>query len=165
MTYSPAALTKPFLSGRRTVAETKPEEAGNLALADLSLRVTAVFSILATATFVLQSRLDLIYAVVSAALFFIGTGVLGLGFWNGIQRSKLEEVRLTGLVAVDKSHVSKAARNKLWLAIIIQIAVTFAFAALRPFTQQAFGVLVPTLGLGFATLYGSRFAKFHPRER
>ena len=175
MTFSPVVSQRLFLAGPRTVpspreSATPTDGAGgevprdNLTLANLSLQVTAAFSFLATATFALAGSLDLIYAVVSAILFFLGTGVLGLGFWNGIQRSKLETVRLTGLVAVDKSHVSVAARNKLWLAIIIQIAVSFTFASLRPFTQQAFGVLVPTLGLGFAALYGSRFAQFHPRE-
>lgn len=154
------------------MAKSKPPQDGdnqdsraNLSLANLSLQITVAFALFATITFLVrQPGLDLVFAAVSAILFFVGAGVLGLGFWNGIQRSKVDEVRIAGLLSVDKSHVSTSARNRLWLAILIQIAVTFAFAALRPFTQQAFGVLVPTLGLGFAALWGSRFAKFFPRK-
>ena len=137
----------------------------NLSLANLSLQITVAFSLFAAITFLVrQPGLDVVFAIVSAILFFVGAGVLGLGFWNGIQRSKVDEVRIAGLLAVDKSFVSAKARNRLWLAILIQIVVTFGFAAGRPFTQQAFGVLVPTLGLGFAALWGSRFAKFHLRK-
>lgn len=133
-------------------------------LVNLSLRVTVVFTILSALTYAVQPRLDMAYAVVSAILFFAGTFALGLGFWNGIQRSRVDEVRLTGLLAVDSSHVPAPARNRLWIAVVVQIIVSFGFGALRPFTQQAFGVLVPTLAVGLATLWGSRFASFHPRE-
>lgn len=136
----------------------------NLSLPNLSLQITAVFSVLTVVTYLLAPRLDLIYALASAILFFGGAIVLGLGFWNGIQRSKVDDVRLTGLLSVDSSHVPAAARNRLWLAVTVQIVVTFGLASLRPFTQQAFGTLVPTLGIGFATLWGSRFAQFHKRE-
>ncbi len=139
----------------------KPDD---LSLVNLSLKVTVVICLLAVLAFALAPRFDLIYAIVSAIAFFIGTGILGLGMWNGIQRSKLEEVRLTGLLAVDTSHVPASPRNKLWLAIIVQVVVTFTFASLRQFTQQAFGVLLPMVGLGLAALWGSRFAKFHPRD-
>ncbi len=133
-------------------------------LADLSLRIAFFFSALTALTYVLAPRIDLAYAVVSAILFFAGTFALGLGFWNGIQRSRIDQVRLSGLLAVDTSHVPAPIRNRLWLAAIIQIVVTFGFAALRPFTQQAFGTLVPTVAVGLAALWGSRFAKFHPRD-
>lgn len=133
-------------------------------LADLSIRVSIAFAILTALTYLLAPRLDLLYAIVSAILFFAGTFALGLGFWNGIQRSRIEQVRLTGLLAVDSSHVPASIRNRLWLSVVLQVVVTFGFAALRPFTQQAFGTLVPTLAVGLAALWGSRFAEFHPRD-
>ena len=136
----------------------------NSQLADLSLRVTVLFSAFTVLTYLLAPTLDLVYAIVSALLFFAGTFALGLGFWNGIQRSRIEQVRLTGLLAVDTSHVPASIRNRLWLAVVLQIVVTFGFAAVRPNTQQAFGTLVPTLAIGLAALWGSRFAQFHPRD-
>ena len=138
--------------------------APNLSLPNLSVQITVAFSVFTVVTFLLAPRLDLIFAVVSAILFFVGAIVLGLGFWNGIQRSRVDDVRLAGLLCVDKSHVPAAARNRLWLAVIVQVVVTFGIASLRPFTQQAFGTLVPTLGIGFAALWGSRFAQFHKRD-
>lgn len=139
--------------------------APNPALADLSVRLTAIISVFTVVTFLAEPTLDLVYAIFSAVLFFVGSFILGLGFWNGIQRSRVDDVRLAGLLSVDKSFVPAGIRNKLWLAVIVQIVVTWTFAGLRPITQQAFGALVPVLGVGFAALWGSRFARFHPRTR
>ena len=130
----------------------------------LGVAVTVMLSALSALTFLLAERLDLVFAIVSAILFFVGAGLLALGLWNGIQRSRIEAVTLVGLAAVSKSHVTSRARNMLWAMIVIQIAVTVAFAWLRPFTQQAFGILAPTFGLGLAVLWASRFGAFHPKE-
>lgn len=136
----------------------------NTQLIDLSLRSTVVFAALSSAVYVLEDRLDLAYAIICSATFVFGVGLFALGLWNGIQRSRVDEVTLTGLVAVDHTHVPRSVRNRLWLAILVQLVLSIVFASLRPFTQQAFGLLVPMLGLGLATLWGSRFAVFHPRE-
>lgn len=133
-------------------------------MANLSLQISVAFSVFSVITFFVAPSIDRVYSVVSAVLFVAGIITLGLGFWNGIQRSRVDDVRLAGLLSVDKSFVPAKVRNKLWAAVLVQVVVTFTFAALRPITEQAFGVLVPTLGIGFATLWGSRFAKFHPRD-
>lgn len=133
-------------------------------LTNLSVQFTFVFVAASIVTFALDGTLDLAYAISCSVVFFVGVGLVALGMWNGIQRSRTEQVTLTGLVAIDRTHVSSAARNRLWLAIIVQIIVSITLASLRPFTQQAFGLLVPTFGLGIATLWGSRFAAFHPRD-
>ena len=133
------------------------------AIARASLISTVAFGVLSTVTFLLADRLDRTFSVICALLFVAGTLLLGLGMWNGIQRSRIEEVTLTGLLSVDKSHVPTSVRNALWLSIVLQIAISLIFASLRPFTEQAFGLLVPMVGLGFAGLWGSRFAEFHER--
>ncbi len=129
-----------------------------------SLISTAGFGALSAATYLFAERLDVTFAVVCGLVFVAGTLLLGLGIWNGIQRSRVDDVTLTGLLSVDSSHVPASARNRLWLAVVLQIVISVLFGSLRPFTQQAFGLLVPILGLGFAGLWGSRFAVFHPRE-
>lgn len=139
-------------------------EKPNTQLIDLSVRSTVFFAIVSAAVYLLEDTLDVAYAIACSAIFVVAVGLFGLGMWNGIQRSRVDDVTLTGLVAIDRTHVPGSARNKLWLAIIVQLVVSIGFASLRPFTQQAFGLLVPTLGLGLATLWGSRFAVFHPRE-
>ena len=133
-------------------------------LVSLSLRVTVAFTIASALTYFFENRLDVAYAISCTVAFVIGVALFALGMWNGIQRSRVDDVTLTGLVAIDGSHVPKAQRNLLWASIVLQLAVSITFASLRPFTQQAFGLLVPMVGLGLATLWGSRFAAFHSRE-
>ena len=141
------------------------QSAGNGdALLRVDIAVTVALCALSALTFLLAERLDLIYAALSAVLFFLGAGLMALGLWNGIQRSRVDEVTLVGLAAVSKTHVASRARNILWAMIVLQVAVTVLFASLRPFTQQAFGILAPTFGLGVAVLWGSRFGSFHPRN-
>jgi len=136
----------------------------SLRMIGLSLQFTLLFVAASVLTYLVDGTLDLAYALACSAVFFVGVGLVALGMWNGIQRSRTDEVTLTGLVAIDTSHVSRTARNRLWSAIVVQIVVSITLASLRPFTQQAFGLLVPTFGLGIATLWGSRFAAFHPRD-
>ena len=138
--------------------------AGARRIEQVGLWLSAGFAVLSLATYLAADALDVPFVIVCSVLFAFGTLLLALGFWNGIQRSRIDAVTLTGLVAVDTSHVPRRARRALWGAIVFQLVVAVLFGSLRPFTQQAFGLLVPTLGLGFATLWGSRFAAFHPRE-
>ena len=143
----------------------EPTSAGNGdALLRVDIIATAILSVLSALTYLLADHLDLVFAVVSAAMFFIGAALMALGLWNGIQRSRVEEVTLVGLAAISKSHVPARVRNTLWAAIAVQIVVTVLFASLRPFTQQAFGILAPTFALGVAILWSSRFGSFHRRE-
>ena len=132
-------------------------------LVRLDAQVTLGFGALTAATHLLAESLDLVYAVVSSLLFAAGIGLFLLGFWNGIQRSRIEDVSLAGLLAVDASFVTAAARNRLWSINVAQIVIAVSAASLRPFTQQAFGLLVPMFGVGIAALWGSRYAAFHPR--
>lgn len=137
--------------------------AGNDRLITFSVRSSIAFAVLSVITYVVDGGLDVVYAIVCTITFVVGVSLFALGMWNGIQRSRVDDVTLTGLVAIDRSHVPAPARNRLWLAVLVQVVVAIGLASLRPFTQQAFGLLVPVLGLGIASLWGSRFAAFHPR--
>lgn len=138
--------------------------AGGDAALRLDVGVTIAFSAISALTFLLDGGLDLVFSIISAILFFVGAGLMGLGLWNGIQRSRIEEVTLVGLAGISASHVPARARNTMWAMILIQVVVSVLFASLRPFTQQAFGILAPTFGLGIALLWSSRFGSFHPRN-
>jgi len=135
-----------------------------LGLIRLNQRVTAGFALAAIATHFASGSLDLMFAATSTALSAVGVVFALLGFWNGVQRSRVDEVSLAGLLAVDKSFVPRSARNSIWIANGSQILIAFTAAILRPFTQQVFALLVPMFGVGIATLWGSRFALFHPRD-
>jgi hypothetical protein len=141
------------------------ESTDDARLISFGAQITVAFTLLAAITHIAAQRFDLVFAIISTLLFAIGLGLLTLGFWNGIQRSRVDEVTLSGLVSIDKTHVPTSARNRLWAMIVVQIVVGVLFASFRPFTLQTFGLLVPTFGLGIATLWGSRFAAFHPRDQ
>ena len=140
-----------------------PDQHGS-SLLRLNLWVTLGFAAIVALTHVTADTLDVPFAVLCAVLFVIGIGLSGLGFWNGIQRSRLEEVSLAGLLAVDASFVAKSARNAIWITNVAQIVVAIVAGTLRPFTGQAFALLVPMFGVGIATVWGSRHAVFHRRD-
>ncbi len=126
--------------------------------------VTIGFTALTILTHATAATLDRAYAVVASVLFVIGIGLFALGFWNGVQRSRTELVTMSGLLAVNTGNVTASARRRVWSAVTAQIVVAVVAAIVRPFTAQAFGLLVPVFGIGIATLWGSRNAVFHLRD-
>jgi hypothetical protein len=133
-------------------------------LPQLGVRVAAAFAVLSLLTWAVADTLDILFVVVCSVFFAVGIALFLLGFWNGVQRSRVDDVTLTGLLALGTSYVGARPRNLLWAAIAIETVVAILFASLRPFTQQAFGLLMPMFGVGLATLWGSRAATFHPRD-
>lgn len=127
-------------------------------------RLTIAHAAISAMTQLFAARLDTVYAIWCVVLAVAGIVLLMIGFWNGVQRSRVDEVTLTGMVAIDSSHVPAATRNRLWGFIVVQVVIGVLLASLRPYTEQTFGLLVPTFGLGVATVWGSRFAAFHPRN-
>ena len=104
------------------------------ALLRVDVIATAILSVLSALTFLLADSLDLIYAAVSAILFFVGAALMALGLWNGIQRSRTEDVTLVGLAAISKSHVPARVRNVLWAMIVIQICLLYTSPSPRDAT-------------------------------
>ncbi|NNC80845.1 MAG: hypothetical protein HKN94_11930 [Acidimicrobiales bacterium] len=145
------------------MTEAATPEAG--VLLRLQWRVTLVFVLATILNVATDGSIDLLYAIVCTVAFVFGFIGFSVGFWNGLQRSREETVTLWGLVAASSTHVPASARNTHWASIIIQLVTAVVAASLRPFTQQAFGLLVPMLGLGLAALWGSRYASFHPSDR
>ncbi len=125
--------------------------------------VSASWALMTLATSLVGGGLDRFYAVGCSLLFAAGIGFFLLGFWNGVQRSRLETVTLPGLLAVSTAHVSRALRRSVWSVTIAQVVVAVIAGSVRPFTEQAFALLVPMLGIGVAALVGSRAAVFHSR--
>lgn len=123
--------------------------------------VTTIFVV---ATAVALTGYDSVYAVLSALLFFAGGGLFLLGFWNAVQRSRQEIVNLPVLLGFDAAAISPHRRWKLWIPLLIVVVVALVGAAVRPFTQQAFGILAPMFQLGVMVLWTSRHARFEHRE-
>lgn len=130
----------------------------------LQWQATLVFVAATVLNVLTDGAIDIPYAVLCTIAFVVGFIAFSLGFWNGLQRSKEEEVTLWGLVAASSTHVPARARTIHWASIVTQLVGAVVAASLRAFTPQAFGLLVPMLGLGLAGLWGSRYASFHPRD-
>jgi hypothetical protein len=64
---------------------------------------------------------------------------------------------LTGEVA------PRPVSTRLRLALLVQVVAVFTAAAIRPYTNVAFGVLAPLLGLGLMALWGARHGTFETR--
>ena len=130
----------------------------------LNRNVTVGFAVLTAVTHVAADALDRVYAVVASMLFGAGIALFVLGFWNGVQRSRHELVTMSGLLAVNIGNVTPAERRRVWWPFALQVVVAVVAASLRPFTAQAFALLVPILGIGLAVLWGSRNARLHLRD-
>ncbi len=97
----------------------------------------------------------------SALLFVAGAVLFVVGFVVGAGRSRDDTVTMAGMIwLVDAAPPDIARRFRL---LIVGQAVIACLAALvRPFTVLAFGILVPTFGLGLIVWYAARFGEFVP---
>lgn len=104
-----------------------------------------------------------IHAVLSVALFAIGTGAMLWAYALGITRSRTEAVTLAGLFFLGGDAAPAEVRRPFRLALAVQVVVVVAAASIRPFTEVAFGILAPMYGLGLMSAWGGRHGRFGPR--
>lgn len=103
-----------------------------------------------------------VVVVFSSLLFALGLGMLALGLLAGLRRSRDEEVTVTGLFLLYGSAPFKVRKVFGW-ALGLQLVVACAGAAVRPYTQVAFGILAPMILFGSACLWSARFGSFSTR--
>jgi len=112
----------------------------------------------------LPGSLGFVHAVVSCVLFAIGTGAMLWAYALGVNRSRTDAVTLGGLFFLSEGAAPREVRRAFLVALGVQVAAAVAAASIRPFTQVAFGVLAPMLGLGLMAAWGGRYGTFGPRE-
>jgi hypothetical protein len=120
---------------------------------------TAGFAMSATSGVVWPDVFGLASAIVSGALFLVGCGAFATGFLAGVSRSRAEEVDLAGLFFLTGTAPAPI-RRRLRGFTLLQVVIAFTAAGIRPFTESAFGVLVPVFGLGLMALWGGRHGDF-----
>ena len=128
-----------------------------------TLAATALFAVAATAAAVVPSTLGTPVAVLDLLLFVAGLAAFVAALVRAAVRSRREELSVSGLFLLTAS-APVAVRRALLGALGVQTVVAVATAAARPFTPLAFGVLVPTLGLGACGLWAARHGTFPPRQ-
>lgn len=137
---------------------TSPTRAGQpIVLATLA--GTAVFTALAIGAAVVPDALALAAAVVDLVLFGLGLAAFSVALVVAAGRSRHEELSVSGLFLLTGSALREV-RRLLLGALVAQTAVALATAGVRPFTPLAFGVLVPTFGLGACGLWAARHGTF-----
>jgi len=112
---------------------------------------------------VLPDTFGLVHAILSGLLFAIGTGALLWAYALGVSRSRAVEVTLGGLFFLAGGAAPPDVRRRLRIALAVEVVVVVTAAAIRPFSEVAFGILAPMFGLGLMAMWGGRHGSFPAR--
>ena len=126
---------------------------------------TVVFAVSAVLEVVVFEHWTQVVGVaVALVLFAVGCAAFLAGYVRAIQRSRSEEISVTGLFLLVGPAVPGPVKLRLGLLLAVQVVVALVTAGIRTFTPLAFGVLVPVFGLGLNGLWASRHGHFPPRR-
>jgi hypothetical protein len=106
---------------------------------------------------------SIVHAVLSLALFAVGTGALLWGYALGVSRSRSDVVTLPGLFFLGAGAAPRDVARRFRIALAVEIVVVLAAALARPDSNMPFGVLAPVFVLGLMSVWGGRFGAFDPR--
>lgn len=157
------------LSGR--AVETPAERPGDVLIA-ADAAGTAVFAVTAAlAAIVFTAPFQWIAAITALVLFAIGVFSFLWAYYNAVQRSRRDEISVTGLyllVGVATPRRVRRTMNGLLVAQVV-IAVVTTFARLEgpdgdPGSSLAVGFLVPMLGFGLNGLWAAYHGAFPRRD-
>ena len=130
----------------------------------LTLLGTGVFVAASVAAAISPDPLGGVAAAIDLVLFAVGCVAFLWAFGLAISRSRTEEISVAGIYFLSGGSGPPAVRRVLLGAVAVQVVVAVATAAVRPFTNLAFGILVPVFGLGMAGLWTARHGTFPPRR-
>ncbi len=131
----------------------------------VDLWATALFTIVQVLAAAFPDTFSVVSVPVSLALFLVGSLAFLWGFVVAVSRSQYEAVTLGGLFFLGDDSAPADVRRALRLLLAVQVVVAVAAASVRPFTELAFGILVPMLGLGMMTLWAARHGRFAGNEQ
>ncbi len=133
------------------------------AIVNVAWAGTGVFAALSIAATVFPDQLGTVSAGVSIAMFVAGCGCFLWAYALGVSRSREEVVSLAGLFFLAGTAPPDVA-FRLRLALAAQVVVAVVTAAVRLYSELAFGVLAPLWGLGLMSLWGALHGRFPPRD-
>lgn len=96
-------------------------------------------------------------------LFLVGCSVFAWALLRAIGRSRDEVISLGGLFFLIDGVAPRRVAVALWGCVAVQVIVAVATAAVRPFSELAFGVLVPMFGLASLAAWGAIHGDFPQR--
>lgn len=130
-----------------------------------ALAGTAAFTVAATAAALWPGALATPVAVLDIMFFAAGCVLFIWSFLVVVARSRHEVVSVPGTWFLTGGVAPAAVRRVLLGPLAVQTVVALVTASVRPFTPLAFGVLVPTFGLGLCGLWAARHGTFPARDR
>jgi hypothetical protein len=104
-----------------------------------------------------------VHAVASGLAFVTGTVCLVWAYAVGVSRSRTDLVSVPGLFLLAGDVAPAATRQRLRVALLVEVLAVVTAASVRPYTEVAFGVLAPTFALGLMALWGARHGDFPAR--
>ncbi len=137
---------------------------------------TALFTVSAgAAALVFEGFAKTQGVVVSLALFGLGVVLFLWGYWRAVQRSRSDVMSVTELYFLVGPSIEKRTARIMNAMLAIQVIVAVTTAIIRgstpaadgtstPGSTLAFGVLVPTFGLGLNGLWSSMYGRFPRRS-
>jgi len=124
---------------------------------------TALFGLAAAAAAASGNRpLEIVSAALDVVLFLAGCVVFLVAYARAVNRSRQEEIAVAGVYLMMGGSAPARVRNHLLASLGAQTAIAVVTAAVR--WPLAFGILVPTLGLGLAGLWAATHGTFPPRQ-
>jgi hypothetical protein len=124
---------------------------------------TALLVLTSALAAIWPASLGRVHAVVSFGCFLVGCALMLSAFATGVARSRTEAVSTAGLFLLADDVAPPDVRHVLRGALAVQVVAVVAAASVRPFTEVAFGILAPMLGVGLMSLWGAREGRFPPR--
>ena len=125
-----------------------------------SMLITAVFVVSAVLATAFPDQLGVPVAVFDVVLFVVGTVVFVLALLKGLDRSRTEQVEIGALFFLTGSTAPRDVKLRLLGCVVLQVLVAVVTSSIRVYTEVAFGILVPMLGLGLAGRWGARHGAF-----
>jgi len=154
---------------RAAAAEHWSAGVGGSALVQSDVVATVVFTVLSVAATVVQpdatgARRSVVSATVSfdLAMGIVGTLLFVAALVWGAGRSRTHEMTMGGWWFLTDAAPG-GVKVRLFGCLAVQVVVAFATASIRPFTELAFGFLVPMFGLAVIGAWSARHGWFPER--
>ena len=127
---------------------------------------TAVFALTAAVAAVTDATpAEAVSTAVALLLFLVGCVAFVAAYARAVARSRTDDIQVAGLYLLMGNSAPPEIRRLLLGALGLQIVVALGTAAARPYSPLAFGILVPTYGLGLAGLWAARHGTFPARPQ
>ena len=120
---------------------------------------TALLTITAVPTAIAPGAFVALWVGVTMVLFFAGIGIFAWAYAVAVNRSRRDEIGLTGLFFLSGTAPKSVQRSMLG-SFGVEVAVGVATAAVHVYTPLAFGVLAPMYGLALCGLWAAKWGTF-----